>query len=199
MHDPDGDIIRCRWAALNQGECGGVCNAFPNSTLNSDTVSVQSVYVYMWVFVLYLNICDYMRECVFVFVSSIVFACALQDNQTAHVFIAPITVHINTLWWKQHWTVCGGNSSGRLCKIWGYHSPQQCSSSVCGQCSFPKQCKHTMWLPPSHFHSPYTTEWNLHSCIVGSNMERNIISSEPVWCIKVKYKSLSVNKLIHLL
>ena len=32
--DPDGDIVRCRWANGSLGECGGVCNGFPNAMLN---------------------------------------------------------------------------------------------------------------------------------------------------------------------
>ena len=29
MADADGDVVRCRWAESAQGECGGVCQAFP--------------------------------------------------------------------------------------------------------------------------------------------------------------------------
>ena len=28
MEDPDGDIVKCRWALSELGECAGVCNAF---------------------------------------------------------------------------------------------------------------------------------------------------------------------------
>ena len=35
MQDPDGDDVLCRWA---EGyECAGICNAFPNATLNKVT------------------------------------------------------------------------------------------------------------------------------------------------------------------
>ena len=34
MEDPDGDIVKCRWALAVLGECAGVCNAFPNATLD---------------------------------------------------------------------------------------------------------------------------------------------------------------------
>ncbi len=34
MQDVDGDTIRCRWAEAGQGECEGVCNAFPNAILD---------------------------------------------------------------------------------------------------------------------------------------------------------------------
>ena len=33
VEDPDGDIVRCRWA-VGEAECSGVCNAFPNATLD---------------------------------------------------------------------------------------------------------------------------------------------------------------------
>ncbi len=29
MEDADGDTVRCRWAESAQGECAGVCMAFP--------------------------------------------------------------------------------------------------------------------------------------------------------------------------
>ncbi len=34
VEDVDGDTIHCRWAEAGQGECGGVCNAFPNAVLD---------------------------------------------------------------------------------------------------------------------------------------------------------------------
>ena len=34
VEDPDGDIVKCRWALSELGECGDVCNAFPNATLD---------------------------------------------------------------------------------------------------------------------------------------------------------------------
>ena len=34
VEDPDQDIIRCRWAESARGECGQVCNAFLNATLD---------------------------------------------------------------------------------------------------------------------------------------------------------------------
>ena len=35
MEDPDsGDIVKCRWALFELGECADVCNAFPNATLD---------------------------------------------------------------------------------------------------------------------------------------------------------------------
>ena len=33
VEDPDGDIVRCRWA-VGEAECYDVCNAFPNATLD---------------------------------------------------------------------------------------------------------------------------------------------------------------------
>ena len=33
VEDPDGDIVRCRWA-VGIAECYAVCNAFPNATLD---------------------------------------------------------------------------------------------------------------------------------------------------------------------
>ena len=29
VFDVDGDIVRCRWAESDHGECGGVCQVFP--------------------------------------------------------------------------------------------------------------------------------------------------------------------------
>ncbi|KAK7073311.1 hypothetical protein SK128_022153 [Halocaridina rubra] len=45
VSDPDGDIIRCRWAETYD-ECRGVCNAFPNAVLNEDscTITYEAVY-----------------------------------------------------------------------------------------------------------------------------------------------------------
>ena len=48
VEDVDGDTIRCRWAEAGQGECGGVCNAFPNAVLDIvwlDSLIVQCGYV----------------------------------------------------------------------------------------------------------------------------------------------------------
>ena len=35
VSDPDGDIVRCRWAVGT--ECGGICNRFPGAILDSTT------------------------------------------------------------------------------------------------------------------------------------------------------------------
>ena len=35
VSDPDGDIVRCRWALGS--ECGGICNGFPGAELDSTT------------------------------------------------------------------------------------------------------------------------------------------------------------------
>ena len=35
VSDPDGDIVRCRWAVGN--ECGGICNGFPGAELDSSS------------------------------------------------------------------------------------------------------------------------------------------------------------------
>lgn len=40
----------------------------------------------------------------------------------------------------------------------------------------------------SRFHSSYTSQWNLHSCFAGSNVERSIISSSTVRSCKVHLK-----------
>ena len=42
VSDPDGDIVRCRWA-VGQTECGGVCNRFPGAILDSDTCTFTYV------------------------------------------------------------------------------------------------------------------------------------------------------------
>ena len=39
VSDPDNDIIRCRWA--EGSECGGICNKFPGTFLDSDTCTVK--------------------------------------------------------------------------------------------------------------------------------------------------------------
>ena len=39
VSDPDGDIIRCRWAVGS--ECAGVCNEFPGAVLDSDSCSLD--------------------------------------------------------------------------------------------------------------------------------------------------------------
>ena len=39
VSDPDGDVIRCRWAS-NSLECGGVCGWFPGASLNSETCTI---------------------------------------------------------------------------------------------------------------------------------------------------------------
>ena len=39
ISDPDGDIVRCRWA-VGSAECGGVCNRFPGAILDSDTCAL---------------------------------------------------------------------------------------------------------------------------------------------------------------
>ena len=35
VSDPDGDIVRCRWAVGS--ECGGICNRFPGAVLDTNT------------------------------------------------------------------------------------------------------------------------------------------------------------------
>ena len=39
VSDPDGDIIRCRWAVGR--ECAGICNGFPGAQLDSDTCTIH--------------------------------------------------------------------------------------------------------------------------------------------------------------
>ncbi|KAK7073310.1 hypothetical protein SK128_022152 [Halocaridina rubra] len=39
VSDPDGDIVRCRWAETRQ-ECDGVCDAFPSAVLNEDSCTI---------------------------------------------------------------------------------------------------------------------------------------------------------------
>lgn len=39
VSDPDNDIIRCRWAEGR--ECGGICNKFPGTFLDSDTCTIK--------------------------------------------------------------------------------------------------------------------------------------------------------------
>ena len=34
VDDLDGDEVRCRWARSSDGECAGVCNAFPDAILD---------------------------------------------------------------------------------------------------------------------------------------------------------------------
>ena len=34
MADPNRDVVRCRWAISDLGECGGICDVFPNATLD---------------------------------------------------------------------------------------------------------------------------------------------------------------------
>ena len=36
VSDPDGDIVRCRWA-VGSSECGGICDEFPGAILDPDT------------------------------------------------------------------------------------------------------------------------------------------------------------------
>ena len=36
VNDPDGDIVRCRWA-VGSNECGDICNRFPGAILDSTT------------------------------------------------------------------------------------------------------------------------------------------------------------------
>ena len=59
MHDPDGDIVRCRWADSVRSECGGVCNALPNCILNPDTVGVQCLCMFLC-----MCVCALMAVCV---------------------------------------------------------------------------------------------------------------------------------------
>ena len=40
VSDADGDTVRCRWAESAQGECDGVCQVFPEATL--DQVSIAN-------------------------------------------------------------------------------------------------------------------------------------------------------------
>jgi hypothetical protein len=34
VQDADRDTIRCRWAEVTEGECSGVCDAFPDAVLD---------------------------------------------------------------------------------------------------------------------------------------------------------------------
>ena len=38
VHDPDGDIVRCRWASGR--ECSGICNQISGATLEPDTCTI---------------------------------------------------------------------------------------------------------------------------------------------------------------
>ncbi|XP_072021341.1 integrin beta-like protein A [Amphiura filiformis] len=44
-NDPDGDIVRCRWAE-GSDECAGVCKTFPNSLLEETTCTLRYEAVY---------------------------------------------------------------------------------------------------------------------------------------------------------
>ena len=44
VSDPDGDIIRCRWAVGR--ECSGICNAFPGAVLDSESCSLDTTNVF---------------------------------------------------------------------------------------------------------------------------------------------------------
>ena len=39
VSDPDGDIVRCRWA-VGSSECGGICNRFPGAELDQDSCTI---------------------------------------------------------------------------------------------------------------------------------------------------------------
>jgi len=39
VSDPDGDIVRCRWAVGS--ECAGICNWFPGATIDSNTCVIS--------------------------------------------------------------------------------------------------------------------------------------------------------------
>jgi len=39
VNDPDGDFVRCRWGS-NSNECGGVCNQFPEASINSRACTI---------------------------------------------------------------------------------------------------------------------------------------------------------------
>ena len=135
--------------------------------------------------------CVIVRVCVRVCGCGYVFVCGsylTQQDKLIYYLLLRSVVRINLLWYKQYRAVCGCNSSRGLCKSYRCHSAQQCSSSVC---SLPDQCKHTMRILATHFCLANTSEWNLHSCFGGSNMERNIISSEPAKFITVRYESAS--------
>ena len=41
MQDPDGDQVHCRWAEPLEGECGGVCGAFPGAQLNQVSLTAH--------------------------------------------------------------------------------------------------------------------------------------------------------------
>ena len=65
VHDPDGDIVRCRWAESVRSECGSVCNALTKCTLNPDTVGVQCLCMFVYVSApVWLCVCVYMCVCV---------------------------------------------------------------------------------------------------------------------------------------
>ena len=38
VQDPDGDVVRCRWAE-GSSECSGVCMAFPHGDLRESEVT----------------------------------------------------------------------------------------------------------------------------------------------------------------
>ena len=41
VEDADGDNIRCRWAQRSLGECGAVCQAFPNAIVNERECTIS--------------------------------------------------------------------------------------------------------------------------------------------------------------
>lgn len=41
VNDPDGDVVRCRWGR-SSSECGGVCNEFPEASLNSQSCTITA-------------------------------------------------------------------------------------------------------------------------------------------------------------
>ena len=97
---------------------------------------------------------------------------------------------------RWYWRISGSNSSGRFCETIGHYSPKQCSSSVCGQ-YLPKQC--TMCVLTSHFHSTYTSQWNLHSCCARPNVARNDNSSGTIKSCKVNFgNAIIVCKLLQI-
>ena len=45
VSDADGDIVRCRWSNISQGECNGVCQGFPATLDEVGYVISQSAVV----------------------------------------------------------------------------------------------------------------------------------------------------------
>ncbi|XP_056016084.1 uncharacterized protein LOC125677338 isoform X2 [Ostrea edulis] len=43
VYDKQNDTVRCRWAESSKGECGGVCNSFPNAFLDEKRCTISYI------------------------------------------------------------------------------------------------------------------------------------------------------------